>query len=245
MTPMPRFQAEGLIRQNIAEIDAYAGVFRERIVTAFATLPEDAEKAMVREMERLSAIVMFDDPGDAAQQAVDVASEYYAAVDSVRQGILNLMVAGLYHLLEQQAAYSLETALPKSARPAKQDYPIERLTVAMREQGIDLKRLPSWSLIEELGLIANSVKHGDGRSAKRLRVIQPDLFRVFQNPFSSLHIRRDLPIRPLVGEGLTLTAEHFECYVRVTKGFWEELIAALLPIMRPDLDHRIKRPPVS
>lgn len=50
MTPTPRFQVETMIRQNIAEIDAFAGVFRERIVTAFGTLHDDAEKAMDREI---------------------------------------------------------------------------------------------------------------------------------------------------------------------------------------------------
>ena len=38
MSPAPRFQTEFMIRQNIAEIEAFAEVFRQRIVTAFAAI---------------------------------------------------------------------------------------------------------------------------------------------------------------------------------------------------------------
>lgn len=234
MSPAPRFQAEFMIRQNIAEIEAFAEVFRQRITPAFADLHGDAEKAMDREMEEMSATGFITDPGEAAERAWAAGVDYYVAVDAVRQGVLNLMVAGLYHLLEQQAAYSLETALPQTAGPQNQEYALPRLTAMMRTQGIDLKQLPSWGTIDELGLIANAVKHGGGRSADRLRVSRPDLFKIIGDEIFS-GLRRDLPIRPLVGDGLTLTAAHFEFYAKAVIAFWDEIIEAMLPIMRPDL----------
>lgn len=235
MQPTPRFQAEYSIRQNIAEIDAYADVFRRRVIASFTTLHDDAVEAMDREMERLSGSAFITDPDEAAERAFAAGADYYVAVSSVRQGILNLMVAGLYHLLEQQAAYSLETALPQLARSPNSEYALPRLEETLRSQGLELKRLRSWPKIEELGRIANTVKHGDGRSADKLRSSHPELFRVLNEDAIFPHLRLDVPIRPLVGDGLILTAEHFEKYTAVVKDFWTDLIEALLPVMRPDL----------
>lgn len=226
-----------MIRQNIAEVEAFAEVFRKRITTAFANLPGDAENVMLQEMEQISAIGFVTEPGDAADFAYMAGVDYYVAVDAVRQGVLNLMVAGLYHLLEQQAAYSLETALPQSAGQAAQEYALPRLTAMMRTLGIDLKLLTSWPTIDELGLIANAVKHGGGRSADRLRTSRPDLFITVGAEIFP-HLRRNLPIRPLVGDGLILTSDHFQHYADAVMFFWNELIAAMLPIMRPDLAGR-------
>lgn len=230
-----RFQAEFMIRQNIAEIEAFADVFRERIISAFSDLHGDAEKAMDREMAQLNSAGFLIDPGEAAERAWAAGVDYYVAVDAVRQGVLNLMVAGLYHLLEQQAAYSLETALPQTAAPLNQEYALPRLAAMMLTQGIEIRKLPSWPTIEELGLIANTVKHGGGRSADRLRASKPELFKSVVDDAIFPLLRADLPIRPLVGDGLTLTPEHFQRYADAVKIFWEEIIAAMLPIMRPDL----------
>ena len=78
------------------------------------------------------------------------------------------------------------------------------------------------------------MKHGGGRSADRLRAIRPDLFKIIGDEIFP-GLRRDLPIRPLVGDGLNLTGEHFEFYAKAISAFWEEIIEAMLPIMRPDL----------
>ena len=48
-------------------------------------------------------------------------------------------------------------------------------------------------MIEELGLIANVVKHGGGRSADRLRATKPELFKSIVDD-AIFPLRRDLSI---------------------------------------------------
>jgi hypothetical protein len=44
-----------------------------------------------------------DDPSWIAEMAYDQGVDFYLATDAIRQGVFNLMVAGLFHLFEQQA----------------------------------------------------------------------------------------------------------------------------------------------
>jgi len=66
-----------------------------------------------------------------------------------------------------------------------------------------------WSTLEELRLVANTIKHGDGGSADQLKKQHPALFTDPQDPTGVLH---GLPMRPLVGQGLPLTEDHFTTY---------------------------------
>ena len=78
--------------------------------------------------------------------------------------------------------------------------------------------------------MANTVKHGDGQSSDELKVLSPDLFK---DPNDPLPLLGNLPLRPLVGEGLRLTGDHFSTYKTCVEQFWNELTAALLPISCP------------
>lgn len=41
------------------------------------------------------------------------------------------------------------------------------------------------------------------------------------------------PIRPIMGDGVILEEKHFAEYATAIRQFWEEVIAALLPVMCP------------
>lgn len=231
-TPPPRFQAEFMLRRNIAELNAYSGVFRSRVLTAFADAMPDTSPTQDEDHDPLSELE--DGPMAAAEYADLIGDEYYVAIETVRQGVVNLMVAGLYHLLEQQAAYSVEVALPKAGQPNQSPYGVERLQVALAEQGIAIRKFSSWSVIEELRLVANCVKHGEGNSAADLKKVRPELFPVNEHPLFPGYVPQ-IPIRPMVGHGVTLSDVDFDRYKAGVEAFWEEVVSGLLPIMRPDL----------
>lgn len=225
----PRFQAEFMLRRNIAELDAYAAVFRNRILGAFPSPAAPSESS-----DPLAALSKNE---DAAELSALLGEDYYVALGPVRQGIINLMVAGLYHLLEQQSGYSLETTLPAAASPSGSPYSLERLRVALLEQGVAINRFACWPQVDELRLIANSVKHGDGHAALELKRRRPDLFATREHPFFP-GVAISTPIRPLVGDGVILSPDDFEHYAKTVRQFWDETVNALLPIMRPDLAPR-------
>jgi hypothetical protein len=93
--------------------------------------------------------------------------------------------------------------------------------------GLDLASLPSWPLIDELRLVANVVKHGEGTSAEDLRKIRADLFvyptlRKDRAGVGTLRIEASL-----FGHDFFVTKEEFETYHKGSVAFWTELADAL------------------
>jgi hypothetical protein len=227
----PRFHAEFFVRQNVREIETYGQVFRDRIVKAFETLAEEANKLRDDEFERLGE--MFGPDGDAswaAEHATNKAVEFYSSTNDIRQGVINLMIAGLYHLFEQQAEYIMKE-LPSPKTIPKDGRAVFKMLHALQDQGIQMKDLPCWRNLEELRLVANVVKHGPGDSEKELRQKAPSLFRECLS--MGLNLALVPVVKPLVGEGLALGPEHFEKYAETVKVFWEQLIEKLLPVFCP------------
>jgi hypothetical protein len=46
----------------------------------------------------------------------------------------------------------------------------------LKSEGVDIESLKSWSKINELKLVADSVKHAEGRSSEELKKLRLDLF---------------------------------------------------------------------
>lgn len=169
------------------------------------------------------------DPSRSAEWAYFKGVDYYLAVDAVRQGIFNLMIAGMFHLFEQQAQFVAERILAGRRSKTKSGYGFAILRELLLESfNIDVESFGSWPLLGQLQLVANVIKHG--RSAEKLRILAPDIFSEFGG----------LPeivgaglLRPIVGEGLRLTADHFGAYKDSIQRFWDELTLALLPHFCP------------
>ena len=144
----------------------------------------------------------------------------------------NLFTAGLYHFFEQSffKFHRRELLwLPDNDKdpslikwkPAK-----ERLVKYYR---IDIEKFSSWTKVNELRLLANTVKHADGDSCAELKGLRPDLFVSphRQNDRYALELAQVTPvIQPLAGEDVYVSPEEFAKYVEAVKMFWEELAKA-------------------
>lgn len=169
----------------------------------------------------------YTDPGDVADWAQDHSYSWWETMVSLRQSMVNLMAAGLYHLVEQQlGALSLDCAYER-VRDTRLDI-VRNWYIA--NLGIDLASLPAWARIDELRLVANSVKHAEGKSAQQLRASRPDLF---QNP-SFAHIRAEMGGRwldrqeplamPLAGEDLFVTENDLQAYASAARSLFESIV---------------------
>ena len=238
MKPHPRFRQEYFIRQNIDELQSYATVFAQRISKAFDNLESEAEDLQASEYKRISASWEAPDEDDSAiaEKAYFAGVDFYIMTDAIRVGIINLMVAGLYHLFEQHAAVLADRELPPPVSPPKSPYPGERLHNVVQGLGVDITTFRTWQQLNELRLIANTVKHGDGKSAEDLRQIMPHLFERFPSLIDPAFAVQ-LPLRPLVGEGIYLTEDHFNTYKKCLDEFWTELADALASVFCPGYHH--------
>jgi hypothetical protein len=228
---MSRFtsQVGRLASLHIQELNNYADVFHNRIANAFDDLIAEADQIEKEEYSRLSTISGDDcsDDSEACEQAYFKGVDFYIATDAVRQGIINLMVAGLFHLFEQQAGV-LARELDRKCELSSSKYPWKKLKDVLRQMKVDVSLFKSHPLLDEVRLAANVIKHGDGDSSSELRSINPSLFKEIELPSIVFH----MPLRPLVGEGLLLSAANFKTYHAGLEAFYQELLESFAELSR-------------
>lgn len=103
--------------------------------------------------------------------------------------------------------------------------------------GISIEALSAWSKVKELEVVANAVKHAEGRSADELRSLRPDLFdhpAIQKYSFFNFGISRPHVYMPLAGKDIYLTIDDLYAYSSALVSFWEELADN---IGRPGNDH--------
>ena len=228
---MSRFtsQVGRLASLHIQELNHFADVFHNRIANAFDDLIAKAEQIEKEEFRQLSTVRTWDsgDNSKVCEDAYFKGVDFYLATDAVRQGIINLMVAGLFHLFEQQAG-ALARELDHKGESSSSQYPWEKLKEILLEMKVDVRKFKSHALLEELRLAANAVKHGDGSAATRLRSINPSLFKEIELPLIAVH----MPLRPLLGEGLQLSATNFKTFHAGIEVFYQELVESFAELLR-------------
>jgi hypothetical protein len=210
-----------------SQIDFFLKGIQERMLPAFDDIESDAEAFEKREFERLSEVVHPEmmDEADLAEIVRDMAVDYYVSFRDVFQGMHNLLAVGIFHLFEQQVC-SFNRAFQDPSRPSLSKIKGEGLKYfegLMSALGADVKSLTGWSEIKELELIANASKHGDGRSARKLREVRPELFEI---PRIGITPDPDVPLgHPLSGQGIFVQKTDLERYANAIKVFWNELSA--------------------
>lgn len=153
-------------------------IFRD-VLPAFSNLNERAEQVANEYYGRIGSLPAGDDcsvdMGDVAEDAHDHSADWYEMMASLRQSMRNLLAAGLFHLLEQQLAALCRDGGFRAAPPRKTK--LDLVADWYREYlRLDFKTLGSWAVINELRLVANAVKHGEGAATRQLRAFRPELF---------------------------------------------------------------------
>jgi hypothetical protein len=211
-------------------VKAYGECVLADVVPIFDTLSQRADEIADAEFKRLGSLPDGEDcdgdMGDLAEAAQDKGQVFYDTMIAIRQTTLNLFAAGLFHLLEQQLADLCRDGAFHVPPPS--DTKLKVVATWYREYfDLDLTSLPSWPMIEQLRLISNSVKHGEGGSAAKLRALRPDLFqdprlRTLFPDFEELLSGSPLH-NPMAGEDFFLTAEAFAEFNRAAVSFISEV----------------------
>ncbi len=209
-------------------IDAYEIGVRDYFLPSFNDLDLKAKEVAAKAYRDFVYQPGFEfDAGDAADAARDMSVDFYVTMTAMRQSVLNMFAAGLFHLVEQQlASLSVDATFqamkidpaPADLKSAKEWY--------RRNFALDLLSLPEWQIIDpELRCLANAVKHAEGGSAARLRKLRPDLFvdpGLAVIGFTSSPTNRRLSL-PLGGEDLFVTPEAFYRYARTAVSLFRSI----------------------
>ena len=216
----------------IPYIRAYGEWVLREMLPRFEDMERRANHVANTEFDRLGAESAGEncdgDMGWAADKAQDKGLAFYETMQALRQTTLNLFAAGLFHLLEQQLADLCHDGplLDRSEIQPPNDTKIELVGSWYRRHfSLDLHSLTTWPSVDELRLVANSVKHGEGGSAEQLRERRPQLF---QDPLLDDLRSKDcgekrLVRNPLAGEDLYITEEVFKEYSESANRFVDEI----------------------
>jgi len=220
---------EGYFRSSfIPQIDAFCNAIMKRVIPVFANIAEEADDVAQSEYERYGSLPATGDEswdmGDAAEWAQEIGLAHYVALTGVRQSLVNLAVVALYHMFEQQLLlFHRKQVLHPSEEDNISKIKFRELQRRLKNGNLDIESLKSWAKVDELKLVANSIKHAEGTSADKLKGLRPDLF---VNPY----FREDdtqifHPSRvylPLAGKDIYVTIEDLEEYRIALTSFWDE-----------------------
>jgi hypothetical protein len=211
-----------------SELSALVAVLEDRILPGFVGLEEEAERVSSDAWEAFMAMpgTGDEDPSDFADQAEQAGVSHYILLTGIRQGILNSFAATIFHCFEQQVMlfHRRELLAPNEENNEKL-FSLREFINRLKRVSIDVSSFSVWPRIVELQLAANTVKHADGKSARELRAVRPQLF---ENPALAKYLGesfRSSPsvYRPLLGEDIYMSTTHIHEYADSCKAFWDEL----------------------
>lgn len=217
-------------RRGVApQLATYVTTVQSELLPLFANISARADQIAKDEFERLQASpageVDEGDIGSLAEMAQEKGEMFFNALDMLHKTSLTLYTIGLFHLLEQQLAAVCHDAIFDSPpNDARLDKTAAWLKTNLK---VDIKTLSSWGVINELRLLANAAKHGEGSALRQLRVIRPALFedpRLRELLPEHPDIYRSGKVRtPLAGQGIHVSERDFAEYGNVTVEFSLEI----------------------
>lgn len=208
-------------------------VFVNRILPTFATIDSESEALTQRLWEEAMAEPYNGDgpdEGDIAAAVEDAGISHYIGLKGMEQGLLNCCALFLYHLYEQHLMiFHRKELLDWREQHDSILFTHQQIHKQLELAGVDVKTFATWPKLEELRCLANTIKHGEGKSSQELLASAPQLF---MSP-----ALKGIPLydmassgrvySPLVGDDIFVTPEQIGEYANTIERFWLELSAAL------------------
>jgi len=209
-------------------------VLEQRLLPSFDGIDAEATALQEQTYQELVSMPIDHDVADEsmlAQAAFEAAFDYYAGMDAIRQALVNSFAPMLYHTWEQQLlAFHRKEVLHPTEEHSNEFLKLSVLKKRLAAKGLDISQLSTWSHIDQLRVVANTVKHADGDSADILKAQRPEFF----DPTRVNGQRAAMPFRvtpsvyrPMSGEDLYLTVADINAYGASTIRFWDELADVL------------------
>ncbi|MFB6468671.1 hypothetical protein ACE38V_18060 [Cytobacillus sp. Hz8] len=161
------------------------------------------------------------DPATVADFANDEGIQLYELLDTMKKNHLLMSVSLLCQIWEQQLIKFTLTELRHFLHIQNNSLSFGDAKKIFELHGVTFEEIASWNKIREMRLLVNTIKHGDGESARKLRKIRPDYFE--------LDIIKGTDTLELAGAvlldsySLMVEEQDFRSYVEATETFWDEM----------------------
>ncbi|MBK8780308.1 MAG: hypothetical protein IPO22_00565 [Anaerolineales bacterium] len=157
------------------------------------------------------------------RDAFEAGLDYFENISLMKYNNLAAWITILYQFWEQQVRLFLYKEIKQCYEIDFKEFcakGIKEIKEVFKLHNVDIETLSSWSKINELRLLCNTVKHGDGGSAQDLRTIAPDFFQHISLPDSDI---LDLYKTTLNDEVLNIHDDLISLYGDNLGNFWDEL----------------------
>ncbi|MDR4914107.1 hypothetical protein RGU76_03030 [Bacillus pseudomycoides] len=165
------------------------------------------------------------DPADVFQMIQEKAYEFYEFEVLMEHNYYLSFLTNMYQIFEQQLRSFVYSELNHSFSPvrtknlAKFGTNMNEIKEAYKALDYDLEKNTYWETIHILSDIANTFKHGDGRSAKRLFKKHPEMFKVYEYDNQRVMDRELTTNSEVVFE---IEKIDFNTYADALINFWKE-----------------------
>jgi hypothetical protein len=207
-----------------SQIEDFSRILIDKLLPIFSNIEQEAEQYANSSLHEFAADHGYEDidPGDIAETMEEIKLEYYEYLRLGRYNVTSSWHATLYELFEQQLRAFL---FQEMSFHSNLDFKvfchkgkIEEIKKKFLFHNLDVEKLACWPLINELRLVCNVVKHGEGGSAEQLRQLNPSIFVKLE----------DINLMELYGttileETLDLNENSFTRYQQAILSFWDEI----------------------
>jgi hypothetical protein len=210
----------------------YIDTYTKRIAPVFDNIEEEANQIANEHFRGMGTYFNPDyhDEGDFAEAAWEKGLEHYEGVSLIRYNTKLMWISTMYQFWEQQVRKFLFEEISRTHKMYdKKNNEITFKSFCTRgigeiketflEFNYNLESLTIWSDIDELRLLANVIKHGDGQSASQLEQLKPSFFK---NQVSNSNLL-ELYKSTLTEIVLNIDESDFIRYGDALMKFWDEL----------------------
>jgi hypothetical protein len=220
-----------ITRQHLkGEIQSFVLIYTQKLLPVFGDIESDAESLANDFYDTFMKQPANDDsidPSSIADQATDLGIENYFFLSMGKYNLTATWHATLYQLWEQQVRLFLFREISHVKVLQFQSFctTIAEIKETFACHNVNVHALASWPKVDELRLLCNVIKHGDGDSAKKLRKVNPAIFKKEATLLGEeRHIdSMDTYRTTLLNETLALDQISLAKYKEALLSFWDEL----------------------
>jgi len=161
------------------------------------------------------------DPATVADFANDEGKQLYELLNTMKKNHLLMTISMMCQIWEQQLIKFTVTEMRHLLSFNNNALTFGDAKKIFELHGVIFEELLSWNKIKEMRLLVNTIKHGDGESARKLRKIRPDYFELdFIKGTDTLELAGAVL---LDSYSLMVEEQDFRSYLEATKMFWDEM----------------------
>jgi len=206
-----------------SEISDYIEIYFKKLLPVFKDIESDANKFrddFYNNFMSQPAHNDFIDPSSIAENAQEEGIDHYLHLKLGKYNLTATWHATLYQLWEQQLRRFLFLKMPPVKKIHFEGFctNLSEIKGKYKLQNVDIESFSCWPQINELRLLCNVIKHGDGKSAKELRKIKPTLFKQ-EDGTDHMKIFKTT----LLEETLNIDEKTLHNYSEALLSFWDEI----------------------